>query len=100
MTTTLDTTQEQSGLLDDYYTPQEVAALLKFRTPRPVYDAIGSEDLAAIQLSGRLYRISRSDLLDWLYRHRREGQAGTGKPAPVKPPRRPMSTAEMLGEAT
>lgn len=96
MTTTLDTTQEQSGMLDDYYTPQEVAALLKFRTPRPVYDAIANDDLAAIQLSGRLYRISRSDLLAWLSRHRREGQAGTGKPAPAKPPRRPMSTAAML----
>lgn len=100
MTTTLDISEEQSGLLDDYYTPQEVAALLKFRTPRPVYDAIASDDLAAIQLSGRLYRIARSDLVAWLNRHRREnGQTAPANPSPGKPPRRPMSTAAMLGES-
>jgi excisionase family DNA binding protein len=100
METTPDTPAEQTALLDDYLTPKEVAALLKFRTPRPVYDAIGRGELAAFQL-GRVFRIAAPDLRAWLNRNRLQSDPLTDEPAVVKDGERRggRSAAAALGAA-
>jgi excisionase family DNA binding protein len=56
-------------LTDDYYTPQEVAALLKFKTPRLIWTIINNGELPAIEVA-RQWRISRDDLWGYLNRQR------------------------------
>jgi excisionase family DNA binding protein len=69
MTTTSNDTVVLESSLDDYLTPKEVAALLKFKTARPVYAAINAGELEAFDLGGRR-RIASGDLLAWLNRNR------------------------------
>ena len=100
METTLDITQEQTAVLDDYFTPTEVAHVLKLRTPRPIYDAIKAGELDAIQL-GRAYRVAREDLLAWLNRNRLQRDELLAHPAVVKQGARRggRSATAALGEA-
>ena len=101
MTTTPNNNpMEQTALLDEYLTPQEVSALLKFKTPRPIYDAIKSGELVAIEL-GRNYRVARADFQAWLNRNRLEQDGRLEQPAMTKPAARRggRSAASVLEEA-
>jgi excisionase family DNA binding protein len=69
MTNTLNNQEALAASLDDYFTPREVADLLKFRTTRPVCKAIKAGDLAAYEVF-RQFRIEREDLLSWMNRNR------------------------------
>jgi excisionase family DNA binding protein len=95
MSTTFDITQD----LEDWLTPQEVAALLKFKTARPVYAAIQSGELAAISV-WRQFRVSRSDLVAFINQHRLHADYRTEPPtvSKPKPGKRGRSAAAVLGE--
>ena len=93
------TDTDQSGFTDDYYTPQEVARLLKFRTARPVDAAIQSGELAAISV-WRQFRVSREDLAAFIAGHRLHVDVRT-EPATVSKPRaakRGRSAAAVLAD--
>lgn len=88
------TTLIQSTELDDYLTPTELADLLKFRTPRPIYAAIKSGELPAFDL-GRHKRVAREDLLGWLNRNRVQPEASAVTAAA---PTRARSADDVLAE--
>jgi excisionase family DNA binding protein len=69
MTNTLNDIQQRDVMVDDYFTPREVADLLKFRTARPICKAIRSGALPAYEVA-RQFRIAREDLQGWLNRNR------------------------------
>ena len=65
---------------DQFLTPDEIASLLKLRTPRPVYNAIRAGDLDAIEI-GRRYRVTPAALRSYLERKRARPQLAPLQPA-------------------
>ena len=88
METTLDTLNEQTGLLDEFFTPTEAAGLLKFKTPRPVYDARGVHKLDP-PANQDIRRRDRVNAPHEMGDCRKECAGGTGPPLRVVPPGKP-----------
>jgi excisionase family DNA binding protein len=99
MTNTFDNPEALGVTLDDYFTPREVADLLKFRTARPICKAIRSGALPAYEVA-RQFRIAREDLQGWLNRNRL-GIVSLADPVEFTTPakrKRGRSAAELLAE--
>jgi excisionase family DNA binding protein len=100
MTKPLDTHTQPETTLDEYLTVREVADLLKFKTVRPLWQAIRAGELPAFELFAE-YRIAREDLLAWLNRNRL-GVDVSVEPAALSTPakrKRGRSAASVVAEA-
>lgn len=64
-----------------FLVPQEIARLLRLRTPRPVYNAIASGELVAYQF-GRDYRVRPADFEAYVESKRKRPHL-SASPAPA-----------------
>ena len=66
---------------DAFLTPQEIAHVLRYKTPRPVYNAINCGDLPAYEF-GREKRVRPDDFRAWVEsKRKRPSLSATSAPA-------------------